>query len=390
MLSEDYTAKLLKLEGLIITGVEEISGELHIHMELPRKEHCCPQCGASTSCVHDYREQTIKDIPFGRTTLLHLRKRRYRCTSCGKRFAEQNSLVPRYYRVTGRLVAAVIQEFHKLAPATEIASHFNISAATASRYFSCVNYQCQKLPRVLSIDEFKGNAGGEKYQTILADPENKKILDILPNRFEADLISYFKQFKDRSNVEYFVSDMNSHFRSVAKACFPNAKIVADRFHVSRQASWAMERVRKNEQEKLSPNFRKYFKRSKYLLNKPLQELKPEEMDRLSFMLETAPRLADAYRVKNDFLKVIHCKSSEKGKKMLLDWFQSVAVLDLPEFDSCVSAYRNWYHEILNSMDVPWSNGYIEGCNNKTKVLKRICFGMSNFPRFRNRILHAST
>jgi len=76
--------------------------------------------------------------------------------------------------------------------------------------------------------------------------------------------------------------------------------------------------------------------------------------------------------------------------MLLDWFQSVAVLDLPEFDSCVSAYRNWYHEILNSMDVPWSNGYIEGCNNKTKVLKRICFGMSNFPRFRNRILHAST
>ena len=38
------------------------------------------------------------------------------------------------------------------------------------------------------------------------------------------------------------------------------------------------------------------------------------------------------------------------------------------------------------MDVPWSNGFIEGCNNKTKVLKRVCFGMRNFSNFRKRIL----
>ena len=43
-------------------------------------------------------------------------------------------------------------------------------------------------------------------------------------------------------------------------------------------------------------------------------------------------------------------------------------MDLPEFQACVTAYRNWFQEILNSMDVPWSNGFIEGCNNKTKVL----------------------
>lgn len=49
-------------------------------------------------------------------------------------------------------------------------------------------------------------------------------------------------------------------------------------------------------------------------------------------------------------------------------------MDLPEFQACVTAYRNWFQEILNSMDVPWSNGFIEGCNNKTKVLKRVCFG----------------
>jgi transposase len=41
------------------------------------------------------------------------------------------------------------------------------------------------------------------------------------------------------------------------------------------------------------------------------------------------------------------------------------------------------------LDVPWSNGFTEGCNNKIKVLKRICFGVRNFRRFRNRILHLS-
>ena len=45
-----------------------------------------------------------------------------------------------------------------------------------------------------------------------------------------------------------------------------------------------------------------------------------------------------------------------------------------------------FHEILNSMDVPWTNGFIEGCNIKTKVLKRVCFGMRNFSNFRKRIL----
>ena len=64
-------------------------------------------------------------------------------------------------------------------------------------------------------------------------------------------------------------------------------------------------------------------------------------------------------------------------------------MDLPEFQACVTAYRNWFQEILNSMDVPWSNGFIEGCNNKTKALKRVCFGMRNFRNFRNRILFCS-
>ena len=116
--------------------------------------------------------------------------------------------------------------------------------------------------------------------------------------------------------------------------------------------------------------------------RPMEKLSGEEADKLALMFEIAPRLADAYRLKNEFLEVIRSDSSKTGKPKLVDW--------LTEFDDCTKAYRNWFQEILNSMDVPWSNGFIEGCNNKTKVLKRVCFGMRNFSNFRKRILFCHT
>ena len=118
MLDQDYTAKLLNLEDVIFTNVENRSEGLHIYVELPRKKHTCPACGSVTDRVHDYRMQTVKDIPLARNTFLHLRKRRYRC-ACGKRFFERNTILPRYYRVTSRLVAEIIRAFEKVAPAKD-------------------------------------------------------------------------------------------------------------------------------------------------------------------------------------------------------------------------------------------------------------------------------
>ena len=389
MLNNDYTAKLLNLEEVIITNIENISEQLHIHIELPRAKHTCPCCGAVTDRIHDYRTQRIKDIPLGRDTFLFLRKRRYRC-DCGKRFFEKNSFLPRYYRLTSRLVAEIIFAFKKVTSAKEIGSRYNVSGATAMRYFQCVNHRPKVLPEVLSLDEFKGNSGGQKYNSIVADPKTHQVFDILPDRFENNLVKYFSQFNSKSNVKYFVCDMNPHFRQVAKICFPQATIVADKYHVIRQAYWAMERVRKNEQNKLSSQFRKYFKKSRYLLMKPRENLTDDEMNQLSLVFEIAPRLADAYRLKNEFLTVIRLKSAKEGKRALVDWLLSVETLNLPEFHDCTKAYHNWFQEIINSLDVPWTNGFIEGCNNKTKVLKRVCFGMRNFRNFRNRILYCNT
>ena len=391
MLYEDNTAKLLGLEDVIIKKVWEDESAHHIELELPRRKHICPCCGAETDRIHDYRKQKIKDISaFGKDVYLHLRKRRYVCDDCGKRFYEKNSFLPRYHRMTSRKNARIIEDFRDTVSASYIARKHNISTTTALRYFNLVNYSCKALPEVLSIDEFKGNAGGEKYQTILTDARERKIIDILPNRKKADMIRYFLRFKNRKEVKYVVIDMNPHFREVAEICFPQATIVIDRYHVTRQAIWALERVRKEEQKHLSADWRRFCKHSKALLNKPPNKLKEEEREKLRIILGLSTRLEQAYFLKNDFLFLMHSPNSEEAKELLADWIYRAESSQLPEFRECTRAIHNWGKLILNSFDVPFTNGYTEGCNNKTKVLKRVCYGVRNFSRFRNRILHCAS
>jgi transposase len=390
MLYEDNTAKLLGLEDVIVKKVWDEEQEKHIMIELPRRMHVCPWCGTETDQIHDYRMQRIKDIAsFGKNVYLHLRKRRYVCGSCGKRFYEKNNFLPRYHRMTNRKNARIIEDFRDTVSASYIAKKHNISVSTALRYFNLVSYSCKKLPEVLSIDEFKGNADGEKYQTILTDPKNRKIIDILPNRKESDLIRYFRQFENRKEVKYFIMDMNPHFREVAEICFPKATIVIDRYHVTRQVIWALERVRKEVQKHLSAEWRRFCKHSKALLNKPPQKLSDEERQKLRIILGLSTRLEHAYYLKNDFLFLMHSPNSEVAEELLSDWIVSAENAHLPEFYECTRAIHNWSKYILNSFDVPYTNGYTEGCNNKTKVLKRVCYGVRNFARFRSRILHCA-
>ena len=94
---------------------------------------------------------------------------------------------------------------------------------------------------------------------------------------------------------------------------------------------------------------------------------------------------------------MHTKNDpEIAAKKFSDWFiaaEEAAFRDddpLSEFKACITAYHNWSTEILNALNVPYSNGFTEGCNNKTKVLKRVCFGMRNFRNFKNRILFCRT
>ena len=182
MLYTNYMQELMGLKDVIVTSVERKDNQLNISLMMPRKIHKCPCCNNSTDKIHDYRIQRIKDIAsFGSYTILYLRKRRYVCPLCKKRFYEEISFLPRYHRITSRLVVNILDSLRTVQSLKYVAKAANVSSTTATRIFDHIKYSNNSLPRVISMDEFKGNAGGEKFQCIITDPEHKKVLDILVN-----------------------------------------------------------------------------------------------------------------------------------------------------------------------------------------------------------------
>lgn len=388
MLYKDSITKLLDMEHMMIKKSEVFSDRIVIHVEMKRRAGTCPCCGTLTDKVHDYRIQKVKDSPVQGKALIWLyRKRRYVCPDCKKRFYEKNYLLPKWHRITNRLAMQTIQKLSTKESRKDIAKEFQISESTVCRWMNLCEYgRPVKLPSVLSIDEFRGNAGGEKFQCILTAPLQKKILDILPDCKESHIYEYLRQFPNRDDVKYFVSDMRKEYISMAKSLFPNAKIVIDKFHVVRYCTWAVENVRKRVQKTLHPDERKYFKRSRTLLLKHMSELSPFGQEAVTRMIRFNKDLRDAYLLKEKFYSFMDSKNSEEARKRLYEFGLFAAATNLQEFEPLYSVLRNWSKYILNSFDCGYTNGFTEGCNNKIKVLKRIAFGYRSFRNFRQRIL----
>ena len=387
MLSLNDSQSILGLSNLMIKNIFTIENLTTFEVEMIRKPHKCPCCGTITNRIHDYRLQKIKDLPsFGNKVNLLLRKRRYVCPSCHKRFYEKIDFLPKYHRMTSRVINEILMLLASTHSFKSVAQQLNLSPSTVVRIFDHLSYQPSKLPRVIAFDEFKGNAGGEKYQCIITDPENHRIIDILPTRYKAALISYLIKF-DTSHTEMFISDMWTTYRDLAKELFPNACYVIDKYHYIRQVIWALEAVRKEVQLEVSDHRRKCLKRSKSLLIKRFDTLNDDDKQAVNLMLYTSPKLASAHALKEAFFAALKSKTRLEALSALTTWIIHAENSNLPRFVSVANTLNNWFSGILNSFETPYTNGFTEGTNNTIKVLKRNAFGYRNFNRFRNRILH---
>ncbi len=293
--------------------------------------------------------------------------------------------------MTSRLVAHIINQLRCECSFTSVAKSVNLSVSTVIRVFDILSFpRPKKLPHVFAIDEFKGNTGNIKYQCIITNPASKRVLDILPDRSQQQLIDYLKQWdsKSRKRVRYFVSDMWQQYTDIASAFFKNATQIIDRYHFIRQIIWAFDNVRKRVQKLYGDRNRKLFKHSKRLLIKRSSKLKDYEKKRINAMMYISDELRQAYYLKEAFYTVIDAQSREEAKKLMADWILSAQNSGIPEYTACSNTLINWQTGILNSFDVPYSNGFTEGCNNKIKVIKRNAYDYHNFERLRKRILHA--
>lgn len=392
MLQDNYTQDLPLFKGVSIKYFRENeeNGNLEVFIEMPVKEHRCPHCGHTTTYIKDYRLQTVKDLTVaGKPLIVTVRKRRYICKECNSTFTEDNPYIKRYCHFPQRFYLEAIKETSDLQSFSAIARRMGASVTSIIRWFDNINYPKAKLPSCIAIDEFKGNADGEKFQCNLADPVKHKIIDILPNRDSEDLYKHFLEYpyEKRAKVKKVVMDLSTLFRSVAKKIFPEAKIIADKFHVIRVVTNSLENVRKRIQKEFHEVKRKWFKRSHYLLLKKHESLTEEDIIELNRMLNSSRELEQAWVLKELFYEIFRKETRPEAKKELGNWLSLADELSIPEFQHCITTFTNWRTEIANIVGETISNGFIEGSNNKIKVLKRISFGVQNFERFRNRILN---
>lgn len=382
---------LLDLKEVRIRKINNLENIVEVYIELPVSEQICPYCSNKTSNVHDYYSQTIKDIPiqFKPTNIIY-NKRRYHCNHCNRNFYEKNEIVAKYKRRTNRLTANIVKELRNLDSQTNVAKRNNVSTSVISKMLPYLAVSVSKLPRVLCIDEFKGNTGDYKYQVALIDGETHDVVDILECRHKHALCEYFKKFpkEQLDNVKYFVTDLWETYKDIAFTYFRKAKIVADHFHWARYACNALDRIRIEVQSNLPKEERKYFKHSRGLLLSRRCDIKEERYDELEYMLiNYSENLRIAYREKEELLDILHLTEESNVKiDKLKKWIDRNLKSDIPQLYECAKTYHHWYVEIKNSLEVSYSNGATEGFNNKIKVLKRVSFGMRSFKNFKARIM----
>lgn len=387
-MQKDFIINFLGIKDKCIElwDFKEKDQKFYIWVQTKQCLQVCPSCSTKTKRVHGYRNQKVQGrLIEDKPVIIHVKKRRYYCPGCSRTFNEKLSFLQPYQRHTASLEQQAM---------TYVAEHsftatgkmVGMSANRVTRLFDKREMEAPKvLPECIAIDEFKGDAGKEKFQTIIVDVKNKRILDILPNRRNETIQNYFRE-RDAANVQVVVMDLSSNFRSAATKIIGIPLIVADRFHYMRQAYWALDKVRRESQKEMNQKDRIRSKRNKELLWKSPRKLTDLQKEKVKEILRDQPELEEAYALKNSLDEWFKTSDETTAKEGLEAWFQLVENSNIEAFKSVVKTYKRWKKEILNSFVYPYSNGYIEGVNNTTKVIKRNSYGIRNFERLRKKIL----
>jgi len=384
---------LLGIQENLVKKVERDQNFINIYVETKPKFHICPSCHNSTNKIHDYRTQRIQHIKVGQVqSYIYLKKRRYCCTHCNKRFYEHYDFVNKNFRKSNEVFNSVCSDLKQLKNFKTIAEDNNITIPTVVRYMNYAimlsNKHIVSLPKHIGIDEFKGNCNHTKYQFHIFDLDTRKTIEILESRSYDFLEKFFSKFslEERLNVELVSMDLYAPFKRIVKDKLPHATIIADTFHFTRIATKPLDELRLSLWRNTKGKERLYFKNIKHALLKDISKLKEKEADKLLYAFELSPILKYAYALKQKFLDIKKFSSFEEKEKAFRNWIYEAECSTINEFKSAVNTLRTWHQYISNSFKYNISNGPVEGKNNLIKTLKRISFGFKDLKNFRNRII----
>ena len=238
-MQNNFTTFRPEIKNVKIKKVELICDTYHVYgIRTDIRQNCCGR----RMNIHDYRTVTIRSLSYGnRKVILHIEKQRYVCPVCNKRTTSSIDIVDRNCSISNEVKDEIRRKLSEMKSFTQIGREKNTSISTVMRIFHDIEVPHRELDyETAYLDEFKGNADKEKYQLAIYDT-NHILIDILKDRKSSTIREFLLCHKN--SIKKVGMYMFMQFRNTVYSCLPHADIVADKYHVIRQANWMIRDVR---------------------------------------------------------------------------------------------------------------------------------------------------
>jgi transposase len=356
----------------------------------------CPRCASLSVTGYDTRRVRIQDSPIrGSGIVLIITKRRMWCKTCKKPFTEPIEGILPCRRKTQRFRKSVAWAAENFSDLKRVRRAYNCSNDFIYKaFYEQLHYKSRMhneypFPSIIGIDEhhFKRNRGGSPFRprqfvTMIVDYKNKKLFDLVEGKSGPDLRAGLSEKQGRENVKNAVIDMSDSYKSFIRDYFPNAQITADKFHVLRLITPAINRRRKEiTGDKRSNPVRR-------LLLRNFHSLQYFERSALQKWLQNFPELHEVYSFKERIHAFYRIHGYHRAERAFTQLTDQMAKSTLPEIKTLRNTFMRWRKEILNYFKFKLTNARTEGYNNVAKVIKRRSYGFRNFQNYRLRLLNA--
>ena len=382
---------LVGLPGYEVTGIRHLDRTVCVSVRFAEVV-LCPFCSSSDLRKRDRRLRLVRHESHGeRPCVLELETGKWRCRSCEKTFWQRFPGILPCKRATEPFRRSVANQHRDGINRTRLSRREGIGSATVERWFKdCLGRQLSErknapCPRVLGIDEhFFTRKDG--YATTLCDLGGNKVYDVVLGRSEASLEGYLGKLKGKDRVELVCMDLSSTYRAIARKHFPNARIVADRFHVIRLVNHHFLTCWK-QIDPIGGKNRGLIS----LMRRHKRNLKsPEQAARLMAYLAENPVLERIYEFKQGLCELLlekHC-TANKCRMLARRFLKAIDELIGSKLDPLVvlgETLRSWQEEIATMWRFTKNNGITEGFHNKMEALSRQAYGFRNFENYRLRV-----
>jgi transposase len=217
---------------------------------------------------------------------------------------------------------------------------------------------------------------------MVVDFKAPRLKEVVYGRSSGELEAALAHIPGRENVRYVVLDLCDPFKNFAQRFFPNARLVADKFHVLRLLHPAINRARKAiTGDKRSLPIRRLLLRSRFTLDRRTAWA----LDR---WLDQHPVLAELYRCKEALHRLYRTRGLARAHHAFTWLTDQMARSSVLEIQRLRRTLMKWRKEILAYFGTGLTNGRTEGFNNKAKLVKKRAYGYKSFENYRLRLLNA--